>query len=136
VPLSALLVVGMKTQENAGARMYAREIASSEIDRVKSMDFNGVGINSATKYYSSASTHDGDQIRQDNGYLTGLTSRSIFYNGNLRYTIDRDVRKYIDSSTQATMKKVIITVTWDQPAPGGNWVQLTTLLGPVDMSTS
>jgi competence protein ComGC len=133
IPLAMFLTVGLKTSLDAGVQMYAREIASSEIDKVKSLQFDAVGLSGVTTYYATATNNQ--QVRQENGYLVGLVPHQVIQNGNTTYTVDRDVRKVnVTSKTNvASMKRVTIKVTWTQPLPGGT-VELSTLLGRTDMS--
>ncbi|MDO8735881.1 MAG: hypothetical protein Q7K29_02205 [Thermoleophilia bacterium] len=133
IPLAMFLTVGLRTTVNAGTQMYARELASSEIDKIKSLDYDAVGLSGVSTYFTPATNNQ--QVRQENGYFTGLTPHQTFQNGDTVYTIDRDVRKVINTSrpSAAAMKRVTVTVSWDRPEPGGT-VELSTLLGRTDMS--
>ena len=95
VPLAVLLQVGLKTTVTTSTRMHAREIANSEIGKAKSIEFNGIGINTATVTFDLAT--NGQQVKQESGYPGQATSETVVSDG-VTYTVTRDVRKVVNTS--------------------------------------
>ncbi|MHB1390771.1 MAG: type IV pilus modification PilV family protein [Thermoleophilia bacterium] len=136
LPLALFLQLGLRTTVNASVHMYARQLASSDIDRIKGLTFDAVGLSAATVTFDAATNNQ--QVKPEAGYtLSGLASTQTVVGDGITYTIKRDVKKVINTSkgNAAATKRVTITVSWNLPTPGGS-VQLSTFLGRTDMTTS
>lgn len=134
IPLAVMLSTSLKTTVKTSNDMRAREIAASEIDRVKGLKFDAVGISTAVKTFTVAS--NGEQVKPEPGYpgiAAGPTSVQLA--GGRTYDVYRDVRKAVNSSktTATATKKVVVKVQWETPAPGGS-TELSTFIGPTDMA--
>ncbi len=127
IPLTAVFIQGFRTSVTTKTQMNARQVASAEMDRARSLNFNAVGITGATASYASAPTDT--QIKADTG--SGLAPVSTVTQGENTFTVTRDVRKVIKSS--AATKKIIITVSWTTPLPGGSYT-LPSEIGPTGMA--
>ena len=114
--------------------MHAREVAASEIDRIKSLNFDGVGISTATKTFSQAAVSE--QVKPETGYA-GVTDGPVTVPAadGSNFTVTRNIIKNVNSSgtVAAETKKVIINVSWSNPEPAGS-IELNTILGPTDMN--
>lgn len=134
IPLAVLLQVGLRTTVTTSTRMHAREVASSEIDKAKSMTFDAIGNNTVATTYSSAT--NGQQVKQENGY-PGMAPYETVVSAGVTYSVTRDVRKVINTSraNSSSTKEIIITVSWSAPEPAGS-IKLSTIVGRTDMTGS
>jgi hypothetical protein len=114
--------------------MHAREVAASEVDRIKSMKFEAVGLQGATATFATAG--DNEQIKPDIGLGLAPTSTVTTPSGN-PYTVTRDIRKVVNQygsgGRDSYTKRIIITVSWQQPQPSGS-EEVSTDIGPTEMS--
>ncbi len=118
IPMAALLISGLRASANVDVRMSARQLAASEISKVKDMDFKYVGMSGVALTFSAAA--NGNQIGPDAG--SGLQATSTAAGPlNITFTITRNVTKLVKSlpGNPAT-KLVTITVSWSSANPGGS----------------
>ncbi len=135
VPMAVILETGLKTGVSTNTRMHAREVAASEIDKVKSLTFNAIGMQGADLTYDQAVSAQNSHvsIRPDIGTGLASTSTVTTSSGNT-FTVTRDVRvAFNPSASNSATKKVMITVSWSSPNPAGS-IQLTTLIGATEMA--
>jgi len=135
VPLAVLLSTGLKTTVTTTTRMYARQLAANEIDKIKGLHFEAVGLSDGLSTFNPAA--NGQSLRPENGFGTGVLPQEtvVTYSGN-SYTVTRDIHKLVNSTRpNAATKEVIVTVSWTSPLPGDQ-VQLSTLMGMTDMPAS
>ncbi len=136
IPLAAILTGTMRQATVSKVRNHAREIAASERDKAKSLTFNAIGVAGGTTTFNNPSSNNNDKLRPESAYTQSALAdgpETQTYQ-NYTYTIRRDVRKSVDQySGNTATKKVIITVSWTNPSPGGS-VSLTTEIGPTAMA--
>lgn len=135
IPLASLMATSLKTTVVTSTRMYARQLASNDIDKIKGLHFESVGLSTATANFALAT--DGQDVKPENGYGAGqLPQETVqMYSGNA-YTVTRDIHKKVSTTnSNAATKEVVITVSWSTPEPAGS-VQLSTLIGMTDMPPS
>lgn len=119
IPLAALFVSGLRASANLNVRMSARELAVSEISRIKDMDFKYIGMSGVTLTFSQASS--GNQIGPDSG--NGIQATSTATGPlNVNFTITRNVTKLVRTinGNPVATKQVTVTVTWPPSNPQGS----------------
>ena len=94
IPLSAVFMAGLRTSVITKTQMNARQVASAEMDRVRSLNFDAIGITGATAKHATAG--HGVQVKADSG--SGLAPVSTVTQGDNIFTVTRDVRNVITSS--------------------------------------
>lgn len=111
----------------------ALKIAQKDIEYVRGLDFNQIGI-------VGAASPDPTGILTDSQLVTSGDSRFSFVGAkhDSKYTVTRTV-VWIDDPADATAdndyKRFRTTVTWTSPSPGGN-VSLTSDFQPTSVTTS
>lgn len=135
IPLAAILTGALRESTMDKARAHAREIAESERDKIKSLTFNAIGLANAPYTFNSAPVGYTGSVKPEAGYTGSSPGPETQTVQNFTYTVTRDIRKSQDQygGTATYTKKVIITVSWTNPAPGGS-VPLTTEIGPTTMA--
>lgn len=132
IPLAVVLSTSLRSTVTTKTRIHAKELAVSELARVKGMNFASIGINGAAWTFEEAT--DGQQIAPDQGY-TGLEAgpETVETPSGNTYQVTRDVRKYVNSSltNEASTKQVVITVTWTEPSPASSET-MSTVIGPTE----
>jgi prepilin-type N-terminal cleavage/methylation domain-containing protein len=121
IPMAALLISGLRASANVDVRMSARQLAASEISKVKDMDFKYVGMSGVALTFSAAA--NGNQIGPDAG--SGLQATSTAAGPlNITFTITRNVTKLVKlvpgMSSYTATKLVTINVSWSSANPGGS----------------
>ncbi|MFA6001724.1 MAG: hypothetical protein WC828_06370 [Thermoleophilia bacterium] len=134
VPLAIVLSTGLRATVTTNTRMQARELTATEIDRTRSLKFEAIGIGSATSKFATA-TNDA-QLAPETGYA-GLVAgpETVVTSSGDTFTVTRDVRLLVNSSKSVATKtkKIIVTVSWTDPAPA-SFIELSTVIGPTDMA--
>ena len=120
IPLTMILTSALRQVSVDKAQSRAREIAVSEQSKVRSMTFGAIGLTSATQTFSEAD--DDDPVKPDAGYPGIAPGPEQQVEQNNSYSVTRDIRKTRDQYNGTTStKKVVITVSWTTPAPGGSY---------------
>ncbi len=140
ISMAVILTSGLRSSTNINVRMSARQLAESEMSRIKDMSFGTIGINGATNTFDVA--QNGDQVKADTG--TGIDASATAAGPlNITFTITRDVRKEVKNlpGNPAT-KLVTVTVSWQSSTPGGGGPinggsePLVSEIGPTNMATN
>lgn len=144
LPLAVVLTTSLRTSVTTNARMLAREVGASEIDKSRSLRFEAVGINGVSTTFSSPgpTTLDGSFVIGPDPGLTGLNAGPedvimTTQGGGNTYTVTRVVNKVArgrsSADTLSYVKEVIITVSWTSPEPGGSRT-FPAIIGPTEMA--
>ena len=119
IPLAAILISGVKASENVNVRMSARELAESEMSKIKNTQFSEVGLEGVTTKFIAA--NNGDQVGPDSG--GGGTPATATEAGpmGVTFTVTSDVQKKVDllPGNPAT-KLVSISISWPASSSNGS----------------
>lgn len=134
IPLASVLSMSLKASVNSRTSMHAREVAAGEIDDIKAMAYEDIGISGVYNTFNTAS--NGQQLGPDPGYYGVDTGPvTVTTSSGDSFTVTRDVRKVVDSSysNAAAVKQVSIYVSWDGPGSPGTET-MSTKIGPTGMA--
>ncbi len=130
IPLAVVLSTTLRSTVTSKVNMQARELASSEIDQVKGMDFGAIGISGAPASFADAAA--GETVAPEEGY-PGLDAgpETVETAAGYTFEVTRSVTKNVNTTrgNAAATKKVVITVSWTQPEPAGSET-MSTVIGP------